>query len=200
MNDLSKNKADSGAINQGPTPRKIRLGAVKFADIRQKGSYYADKTEFLYQIAIDPDPFFLSRPRRFGKTLLVSTLQCLLEGRRELFKGLWIDQSDYHWTPCPVIRLEMNLLDNQDISTMKISLTNMLIIEAMLLGIELKETLPGDMLTNLISRLYLKSGQAVAVLIDEYDAPIVEHLTDPDKADEFRAYLREFYGVLKTGK
>ncbi|MDR1872428.1 MAG: AAA family ATPase [Deltaproteobacteria bacterium] len=135
MNDLSKNNADSGAINQGPTPRKIRLGAVKFADIRQKGSYYADKTEFLYQIAIDPDPFFLSRPRRFGKTLLVSTLKCLLEGRRELFKGLWIDQSDYHWTPYPVIRLELNRVAKKDISTLESSLTNMLTNVAMLLGI-----------------------------------------------------------------
>jgi hypothetical protein len=85
----------SSVVKKEAAIRELPLGLTDFADIRQNGHYYADKTEFLYEIAIRPDPFFLARPQGFGKTLLVNTLECLLRGQRELFKALWIDQSDY---------------------------------------------------------------------------------------------------------
>jgi hypothetical protein len=85
----------------------IPLGVDNFERIRKKNYFYADKTELLYQLLQTDTPYFLSRPRRFGKTLLVSTLEAILNGQRELFKGLWIDQSDYDWTPYPIIDLSL---------------------------------------------------------------------------------------------
>ncbi|MDR3204394.1 MAG: AAA family ATPase, partial [Deltaproteobacteria bacterium] len=87
---------------------KIPLGKANFSIIRKNNYFYVDKTKFLYQLIILDSPFFLSRPRRFGKSLLVSALKAILEGRRELFKGLWIDQTDYDWTPRPVIRRSLD--------------------------------------------------------------------------------------------
>ncbi|MDR1870736.1 MAG: AAA family ATPase, partial [Deltaproteobacteria bacterium] len=277
MDDSPKETVDSRAVKNGATERVLPVGATDFAIIRQNGVYYADKTEFLYQIVKLPFPFFLSRPRRFGKTLLVDTLECILQGRRYLFKGLWIDQSDYDWRPYPVIRLEMNGVVGDDLATMESSLSNMLENVAMVEGLTLEKKRPVDTLTNLVSELHLKSGQEVAtlidmflaknegielaeaipadtllslvrllrangpkvatfldeflansedlkpgktiptetflslielikrearqkvaILIDEYDAPIVEHLADPPQAELFREALRIFYGALKT--
>ncbi|MDR2142679.1 MAG: AAA family ATPase [Deltaproteobacteria bacterium] len=81
--------------------KELPVGVVSFAEISQGGYLYADKTKFLYQLAKYKKPYFLSRPRRFGKSLTVSVLKAIMEGRRELFKGLWIDGSDYDWTPSP---------------------------------------------------------------------------------------------------
>ncbi|MDR1872831.1 MAG: ATP-binding protein, partial [Deltaproteobacteria bacterium] len=198
MNDLSKNEMDSEDIDQDPTARELPVGAADFASIRQNNDYYADKTKFLYQIARRPYPYFLSRPRRFGKTLLVSTLKCLLEGRRELFKGLWIDQSDYHWTPYPIIRLEMNRVIAKDLGVMEEKLRDLMEEVAKLKEVELERKSSDTMFARLIQRLHQKSTQTVAILIDEYDAPIVEYLADPEKAEQFCDALSEFYGILKT--
>ncbi|MDR1872433.1 MAG: AAA family ATPase [Deltaproteobacteria bacterium] len=224
--------------------RELPLEAPDFATIRQLGDYYADKTQFLYHIARRPTTCFLSRPRRFGKTFLLSTLKYLLEGRRDLFKGLWIDKSDYNWTPYPVIKLEMNTVIANNAAVMEKRLSNLLLSlvrqeekkeekekeakaakekeekekkgekeekwekeakaakEKEEKAAREKEKLnwitPGDILIWLISHLYENSGQKVAILIDEYDAPIVKHIINPPKAEEFREALNDFYAMLKT--
>ncbi|MDR1872179.1 MAG: AAA family ATPase, partial [Deltaproteobacteria bacterium] len=168
MDDSPKESFDSMAVKNGATERVLPLGATDFAIIRKKGDYYADKTEFLYQIAKRPYPFFLARPRRFGKTLLLHTLQCILEGRRYLFKGLWIDQSDYDWQPYPIIKLDMTQATGDDVATMESSLSNMLEGLANAEGLTLEKKIPKDMLTNLVIALNLKSGQRVDTLIDKF--------------------------------
>ncbi|MDR2140748.1 MAG: AAA family ATPase, partial [Deltaproteobacteria bacterium] len=86
----------------------LPVGVANFQQISQNACVYADKTKFLYNLLKLQRPYFLSRPRRFGKSLLVSTLEAILMGQRELFKGLWIDQSDYDWQPYPVIHLSLS--------------------------------------------------------------------------------------------
>ncbi|MDR1870380.1 MAG: AAA family ATPase, partial [Deltaproteobacteria bacterium] len=197
--------------------RILRLGATDFADIRQNGDYYADKTKFLYEIAKRSDPFFLARPRRFGKSLLLNTLDCILRGKRELFEGLWIDQSNYKWTPYPVINLNMFSVTDNDLGSMEEKLSGLLEAIAANAGVEIEKENPVSMLNWLITLRYAKvknkkelieknaseqktdiNQTKVAILIDEYDAPIVSHLKDPDKADLFRQYLKRFYATLKS--
>ncbi|MDR1873348.1 MAG: AAA family ATPase, partial [Deltaproteobacteria bacterium] len=151
--------------------RELPLEAPDFATIRELGGYYADKTEFLYRLVQLADPYFLSRPRRFGKTLLVSSLKYLLQGRRDLFKGLWIDNSDYDWPVYPVITLEMNGVVGDDVADTLENLTSMLEDVAWLNKVKVRGTKPKSMFKRLILSLYEKYGQKVAILIDEYDAP-----------------------------
>jgi hypothetical protein len=173
---------------------------VDFASIRQDGCYYADKTRLLYQLVREKTPYFLSRPRRFGKTLLVSTLKYILQGRRDLFQGLWIDGSDYDWKAYPVIRLEMNYAADDNVREMNNNLAFMLDEMAAYEKISLKEAkTPKNKFSTLIRLLYTEYGsQKVAILIDEYDAPIIEHINNSTMADKIRRALRRFYGVLKT--
>ncbi|MDR1870746.1 MAG: AAA family ATPase, partial [Deltaproteobacteria bacterium] len=163
-----KDSTDPIAVKNDAVARRLRLGATDFANIRQNGNFYADKTKFLYEIALLPDPFFLARPRRFGKTLLLNTLQCILEGRRHLFKGLWIDQSDYDWQPYPIIRLDMTQAVGDDVATMERRLSSMLVGLANTEGVTLEKKISADMLTDLVIDLHLKSGQRVATLIDKF--------------------------------
>jgi hypothetical protein len=93
--------------------RQLPDGIAKFSTLIRKNLLYADKTSFLYNLIISEKPYFLSRPRRFGKTLLVSTLEAILKGQRELFQGLWIGNSDYTWEPNPVIRLSLNGINSE---------------------------------------------------------------------------------------
>ncbi|MDR2743703.1 MAG: AAA family ATPase, partial [Desulfovibrio sp.] len=176
--------------------RGLITGNADFESIRKYGNYYADKTELLYQLVRRPDQFFLSRPRRFGKTLLVSALERILQGRRELFKGLWIDGSDYDWTPCPVIRLDMSKAAAPDLARFLSRLKCLLEDAAEMNKVETKTSAPAFMLDELITDLYLDSGnKQVAILIDEYDAPVVRHLGDPAKAREIGKKLNRFYGL-----
>jgi hypothetical protein len=136
--------------------RLLRIGTTDFESYREFGDYYADKTEFLYRLVRRPDPYFLSRPRRFGKSLLVSTLESILRGQRELFKGLWIDGSDYDWTPYPVITLDMNGVAGDNLTAMNLKLSNKLNNLATDEDIELKEADPSIMFENLIVLLFRK--------------------------------------------
>ncbi|MDR1873324.1 MAG: AAA family ATPase, partial [Deltaproteobacteria bacterium] len=196
---MEKNDStDPLVVKNDQAVRRLRLGATDFADIRQNGDFYADKTQFLYEIVIRSDPFFLSRPRRFGKSLLVNTLACILEGKRELFKGLWIDQSDYDWTPYPVIRLNMNEVKGADLAGVKQSLTLLMEEVAWRKKVKLDVVPPANMLKRLIMSLNEAHKKKVAVLIDEYDSPIVAHLNDPPLAEEIRVELKDFYETLKS--
>ncbi|MDR1486753.1 MAG: AAA family ATPase [Deltaproteobacteria bacterium] len=165
--------------------------------------YYADKTHLLHKLVQRPMPYFLSRPRYFGKTLLLSTLKAILEGRRDLFKGLWIDGSDYHWTPHPVIKLEMRWIRSSSRMSFRKELNLYLDDVAEREKLELpvsSSSSPSAALRSLIELLYDKYGQKAAVLIDDYDAPIFKHLAEPALADEIRSELDEFYSSLKTNE
>jgi hypothetical protein len=182
--------------------KDLPLGVADFSEISDVDNnyYYVDKTHLLYEIVKRRKPYFLSRPRRFGKTPLLSTLKAILEGRRDLFKGLWIDGSNYHWTPYSVIRLEMNGINSSSKELFWASLFSNLNRIAKRAGLIIQEPSPADFLSSLILALYEKYKQKVAVLIDEYDAPILKQITKPELADDIRSELAEFYGALKTNE
>lgn len=162
------------------------------------GNYvYVDKTKPIHDLITGQgENFFLSRPRRFGKTLLVSVLEQIFFGNRELFKGLWIDQSDYVWSKHPVVRLSMAGVSCESPELFKQSLVRELLRKAEEQGVACANSVtPSEILKSFI--LTLSKQGKVVVLIDEYDYPILTHLQDPETANEMRDILKSFYGILK---
>ncbi|MDR0620583.1 MAG: AAA family ATPase, partial [Deltaproteobacteria bacterium] len=178
--------------------KKLPLGKTKISEIIGKDYIYADKTQYIYDLLRLDFPFFLSRPRRFGKTLLVDTLAAILRGQRDIFKGLWIDGSDYDWTPNPVIRLNLNGLTTESLETVKNGLLRALRSITKSEKLVLPDSPPPDYFITLIEELQAKYGRNVAVLIDEYDKPILDKIGKPELAEAIREFLRNFYGVLKA--
>jgi hypothetical protein len=165
-----------------------------------EGNYiYVDKTQYLYRLFTKGAPryYFLSRPRRFGKTLLISTLKELFSANRALFKGLWIDASDYEWIEYPVIDLDFSGIDHRTLQELEMALTWTLNDIAQHYQVDISDapTL-GTRLIALIKRL-AKRGPIV-LLIDEYDKPIIDHLNEIPKAIEQRDFLKGLYDVIKS--
>jgi hypothetical protein len=176
----------------------LPLGIANFAKISLGGYYYADKTKLLYELVKTNSPYFLSRPRRFGKSLLVTTLEDLLRGRRELFEGLWIGESDYDWKPYPVISLSFANVGSNSVEILESFLISKLRDIADIEELSLNGSASSSCFESLITKLYYKYGQEVAILIDEYDEPILKQITNPDLANEIRENLKLFYAVLKS--
>ncbi|MDR3204084.1 MAG: AAA family ATPase, partial [Deltaproteobacteria bacterium] len=212
---------------------RIPLGIADFSTIRRKNFLYADKTELVYKLVSSGSPFFHSRPRRFGKSLLVSTLKTLLKGgedNKKLFEGLWIgDHTDYDFTPNPVIHLSLSSIATQgNLANIKINkddfqdddfpsgLTKEQKIEQTKITIAVNQELRGKLKTiardenlsleddssarmfeELINLIYSKYSLKVAILIDEYDAPILSEIESTNRANAVRNVLKSFYGVLK---
>jgi hypothetical protein len=179
------------------TPQKLSLGYADFEKIRRQNRIFADKTPIIYQLITEETPFFLSRPRRFGKTLLISVLKAILEGRKDLFKGLWIYDQEYDWVPHPVISLSFAGDESDTPEELKNNLNYMLHLIADKEKIKLAPGSPGNLFLALIQKLNIKYGKCVAILIDEYDAPIIDHLDDTELAVKMRKTLKGFYGTLK---
>lgn len=177
---------------------KLPIGIQDFETIILEDYVYVDKTELIYQLITRGKPYFLSRPRRFGKSLLISTLHALFSGKRNLFKGLWIDKSDWDWTPHPVIRLDMAGINNRSPEMVERALIRVLEKIASKNGLSLSGETPSDYLSDLIEQLFLTTGQKVVVLVDEYDKPLVDRLNDLEVAKANREIMREFYSAFKT--
>jgi hypothetical protein len=168
-----------------------------FTKMIRRDYTYVDKTQYIYNLFKKgaSQYYFLSRPRRFGKTLLISTLRELFAGNRALFKGLWIDASDYEWAAYPIIHLDFSVIAHRSVSDLKESLTNHLDALALKHGFELDLRLPEDKFKRLIERLSEKNP--VVVLIDEYDKPILDHLKNITNAGKQQDFLKSFYDVIK---
>jgi len=180
---------------------KIATDIYSFRKLREYGFTYVDKTAMLLSLCDLSlgSQFFLSRPRRFGKSLLVSTLHCLFDGRRELFQGLAIEP-EWDWSKSwPVLHLDMGSCQSETVEGLWQSVGTMLKAEAKRLDVRLQENenIPGKF-RGLIDELAAKSpdGQIV-LLVDEYDKPLLGHLSRPD-VTQFRNALKEFYSVVKT--
>ena len=181
--------------------QKLPIGIQSFKDIREENYLYVDKTKQILQLIQDGKCYFLSRPRRFGKSLTISTLEAMFKGKAELFEGLyaeeWVKEKAKH--PNPVIKLDMSGLGNYTtISELSSALIDYLgeIIDDYNLNIQLKEN-AGRIFAKIIKELYKKFGKVV-LLIDEYDKPITDNINDLDKANEIRDFFRKFYGILKN--
>jgi len=166
---------------------------------------YVDKTRYIYEMVRIPQAFyFLSRPRRFGKSLLVSTLKALFEGRQDLFKGLWIENSDWKWQSHPVVQIDFNGVKASDVQALEKSLLITLDQIAAQHGVALKTDLLANKFIELFLALQAKYREKIVVLIDEYDKPIITHLGEGDAglqiARQNRAVMKEFFGVLKEAR
>jgi hypothetical protein len=170
-----------------------------FKSIRESNLLYVDKTQYLLKIIEYPRPYFLSRPRRFGKSLLVSTLEAIFKGERELFKGLFIESSGYDFKPYPVIRLSLDEMSSVGVPEFKNDLCEELQRHAKRFGVKIQGTSPASLFKSLIDETRLKfSNTTLVALIDEYDSPILSNVTDEVKANAIRAELKTFYAILKS--
>lgn len=177
--------------------KKLPVDISTFSKMIQEDYLYIDKTEYIYNLFKKGGRyFFLSRPRRFGKSLLISTLKALFLGQKDLFKGLWIAKTDYDWQPYHVIHLDLSIADTETSIEFKISLGRLLDDIAFDLGINLsKRRSPKEKLVFLVKTL--AETKQVVVLIDEYDKPILDHLHNPKRANAQRAVLKNFYDGFK---
>ena len=174
------------------------IGIQTFERIRREDRFYADKTEYVYNMTHTSDTYiFLSRPRRFGKSLLVSTLKSYFEGKKELFKGLAIEKLEKEWTEYPVLHFDMSGGKHQGPGELKLYLGYQLEEHEKRFGIKKPKEGANNRLTDLIETAYRQTGKQVVVLIDEYDAPLLDVVHDEDTLSALRTIIRNFYSPLK---
>jgi len=180
------------------TLRKLPIGIQDFEYLRTNNFLYVDKTQYVFQLMQHGKPYFLGRPRRFGKSLFLSTLKAYFEGKKELFEGLKLSELEKDWIKYPVIYLDFNMDSYPNIDYFNQALDTNLTIHEKKWGKEENEKTPASRLIGLINRAYEKTGQRVAVLIDEYDKPLISSMENNALNDEIRILLKGFYGVLKA--
>ena len=185
--------------------KNLPIGISDFESIINENYLYIDKTEKIYELISGGMYYFLSRPRRFGKSLLISTFYNLFRGKKELFKGLYIYNSDFEWEEYPVIRLDFNGISNNTPDILKESIEGYLRDIGESYGIELKNRGKiKEVFKEISTKIGKKTGKDIVFLIDEYDKPIIDHLGKGEDelriADKNREILKEFYGTLKTGE
>ena len=178
--------------------RKYPIGIQTFSRIIREGLVYVDKTDLVWQLAHYATYIFLSRPRRFGKSLLTTTLESYFKGDKELFEGLKIMNLEQEWQQYPVIRLSLSMAKNQDSpDALRDRLLLLLKPYREEYGRDPEEKTPGGVLAGLIGRAYKKTGKQVVVLIDEYDAPLLDVLHEKEMLAPMRKVMQEFYQPLK---
>ena len=175
------------------------IGLQNFSSIRKGDFIYVDKTSYIPMLIEGSKYYFLARPRRFGKSLFLSTLEYFFSGERELFKGLSIDSYNWNWDKYPVIHIDLNGTDYAEADALMNRLYNNLEAYENLYGIEVKKDQnPSERFRMLITNLYKKTGKQIVVLVDEYEKPILDTLDNPELGDRHKNTLRGFYGVLKS--
>ena len=179
--------------------RRYPVGIQTFSEIIRGGYIYVDKTDLVWKLQDYSKYVFLSRPRRFGKSLLSTTLHSFFDGDRKLFEGLKIMHYESEWHQFPVIHLDLSLAKGQEsAAALQARLMLMLKDYAELYGKDDDETTPGSMLEGLIKRAYQQKGEQVVIILDEYDAPLLEVLHEEENIPGFRKVMQEFYQPLKA--
>jgi hypothetical protein len=181
---------------------KLPIGIQTFEKLRGKNCVYVDKTGYLVRLIDDYDICFLARPRRFGKSLTVSTFDALFSGKKELFKGLYAEEylNRPDFVPSPVIRLDMgNVTTHLGMEVMENSIKEKILQTAKELGVDIKTgNSAGDSLNELIINTRAKYDREVVILLDEYDKPYTDFVNDPVMAENVRNSLRSFYVQIKS--
>ena len=181
------------------TRRLYPIGIQTFSEIRNKAFLYIDKTEYIHRLVhADSKYIFLSRPRRFGKSLLTSTLEAYFQGRKDLFKGLTMELLETEWTEYPVLRFDMSLGKHMEKEQLERYLSSQLELMEHKYGILTESPDANIRLTNLIRRAYEQTGRQVVVLIDEYDAPLLDVVHEEKNLPVLRNIMRNFYSPLKA--
>lgn len=181
-----------------PFGRKLPIGIQTFEKIRREGFLYIDKTELVWQLASTSVPNFLSRPRRFGKSLLISTFEAYFEGKKELFKGLAIEKLEDKWEKYPVLHLDLNAEKYDTIESLNAILSYQLTQWEAIYGKGEDEKTLTNRFKGVIQRAFEKTGKGVVVLVDEYDKPLLQTLHNEELQNSYRNILKAFYGVLKS--
>ncbi|MGM9708862.1 MAG: ATP-binding protein [Prevotella sp.] len=179
--------------------KRLPVGIQTYEKVIGQDCLYIDKTEYIWRMMSISNYIFLSRPRRFGKSLLVSTLQAYFEGRRELFKGLYIDSVEKEWTQRPVLRFDMSTAKHVCVEGLQQELSSKLSAYEQVYGKGLPDEVnPNQRLEGLIKRAYAQTGNKVVVLIDEYDAPLLDVAHKKEELEALRQVMRNFYSPLKS--
>ena len=179
--------------------RKYPVGIQTFSELREREYLYIDKTEQVYRMANSNSKYmFLSRPRRFGKSLLTSTLRSYFEGRKELFKGLAIEKLESEWAEYPVLHFDMSTAKHQSKEDLEQELSLKLTRYEEVYGRGADENKLNSRFEGLIKRLYERTGKQVVVLIDEYDAPLLDVVHEEENLPALRNIMRNFYSPLKA--
>ena len=178
--------------------KKCPLGVQTFSEVREGDYIYIDKTDMVYRMTQSFKYVFLSRPRRFGKSLLASTFHSYFSGKKELFKGLAIERLETEWAEHPVLHFDMSLGKHMDKEQLERFLGERLAFEERKYGIENPAKDINDRLTNLIVTAFEKTGSKVVVIIDEYDAPLLDVVHEDELLPQLRQVMRNFYSPLKA--
>ncbi len=176
--------------------RYLPIGIQDFEDLRRRGFIYVDKTAFIDKVVREGKPYFLSRPRRFGKSLLLSTMEYYFLGKKELFDGLYISKTEKEWTQYPVIKISFGADNYPDLNCLKSQMNSILSEYEEKYNIEVSDERFAPRLKNLIRLTSEKTGKQVVILIDEYDKPILDALYT-EYEEQNRQELRSFYSPLK---
>ena len=177
----------------------LPIGFQAFSKIRENNKLYIDKTRFIFELVYhEANYFFLSRPRRFGKSLLTSTLKAYFQGQRELFQGLAIEKLEKDWVEYPVLHFDMSLGKHHTVEELERYLRFILEPYEKQYGITTLELDINNRLTRLIHEAHAQTGQQVVVLIDEYDAPLLDVVHEEENQPKLRQVMRNFYSPLKA--
>jgi hypothetical protein len=174
------------------------IGIQNFESLRRDGYFYVDKTALVYSLVKTGRYYFLSRPRRFGKSLLISTLEAYFEGKKELFEGLAIEKLEKDWISYPVIHLDLNAKKfDSEADLIRLVDRQLLVYESLYGSCSSDETID-DRFVTLIRLAKEKTGRPVVILVDEYDKPLLQAIGNETLQTEYRNTLKAFYGVLKS--
>ncbi len=176
--------------------KNLPIGIQTFSEIVNNSYLYVDKTKDILELLESGKYFFISRPRRFGKSLIVSTLNEIFCGNRALFKGLHIFDR-WKWKPCPVLLLDFTIISHNNVTILRKSLLSFIEDRARHFSVELSREGLAEKFSELIEKIASLTGSPVVVLVDEYDRPITDHVDHKEIAGDNRDILREFYSVLK---
>ena len=174
------------------------IGIQNFESIREGGYVYVDKTHLIHQLATTGKYYFLSRPRRFGKSLLVSTMEDYFQGKKDLFKGLAIEKLEKDWTEYPVLHLDLSGVTYTDENVLNEKMENTLSQWEQTYGIANTFTVDGIRFENIIKTAYSQTGKPVVILIDEYDKPLLDTAGNEPLREAIRSRLQGFYSVMKS--
>jgi hypothetical protein len=178
--------------------KNLPIGVQDFEKLRKGDYLYVDKTALMYQLVSTGSYYFLSRPRRFGKSMLLSTLHAYFSGKKELFEGLAIEKLEKDWTTYPVLHLDLNVGEYRTEDDLRNKLDVALDSWERLYGKNAVEKTLGSRFEGVIRRAYEKTGLRVVILVDEYDKPVLQTIENEELQATYRSILKGFYGALKS--
>ena len=174
------------------------VGIQNFESLRKDGYIYVDKTESIYRLANTGRYYFLSRPRRFGKSMLISTLEAYFQGKKELFGGLAMEGLEKEWKQYPILHLDLNARKYDSEESLDQELDKHLEQWEKLYGSDYSDRAPEERFYHIIRMAYEHTGERVVILVDEYDKPMLQTINNPELQDKYRNTLKPFYGVMKS--